>query len=392
MTDDSSDRENAPKKRDLLKKTLLFIPMFLLLALFLFGAGFPADPLKRVSLVLTFVFLNLLFWMMLDTDSTYRYRKMLFVSVAFLFAFSFIPGLIEVRGSMLVKSADMLAGAVPFCHIVIPMVIVPALFTKTIIFPGSILTGFASIASMIVIWAGASLALGRGWCSWICFYGGFDEGFSSISGKPVIKKIDRKWTYLPYAMLLGVVLISSITLSAVYCPWICPFKAVSEFHVIDSMERLIQAIIFISLFIALVIVLPILTKRRTQCSFLCPFSAFQSFTNWLNVFDIRIDTEKCVHCHRCVKECPTFSIDEESVKKGVTRLSCTKCGKCVDICPKKAASFHVKGTDVGQKPGLARLLFLFPAFLFGAVYGAGTISDGLWRILKFITTGSFIGR
>jgi polyferredoxin len=252
------------------------------------------------------------------------------------------------------------------------------------------LTGVSSIAGMIVIWLGASLALGRGWCSWICFYGGFDEGFSSIVKKPLLKNIDRRWTLAPYAVLLGIVVAAAVTLEPVYCSWICPFKAVSEFHVVDSPVRLVQTIIFLSLFIGLVIVLPILTKRRTQCSFLCPFAAFQPLANKINVFEVRIDTEKCVHCHQCVRACPTFSLDEESVKQGRTLLSCTKCGSCVDICPKKAVSFHVKGTGAGKSREAARLLFLYAAFLFGAVYGAETISDGLWRILKFITTGSFI--
>jgi ferredoxin-type protein NapH len=39
---------------------------------------------------------------------------------------------------------------------------------------------------------------------------------------------------------------------------------------------LIQNGIFVVLFAALVVVLPLLTKKRTQCSFFCPFGAFQS--------------------------------------------------------------------------------------------------------------------
>lgn len=384
------DNKTAPEKKNILKIVLLVVSMCALLVFFLLTSGFPKDPLKQLSLVITFLSMNVLFFLMIFTGETYNYRKILFVSVAALFAFSFIPQIIEVRGSMLVKSADALAGAVPFCHLVIPMIIIPAALTKTIIFPGSMLTGVSSVASMIVIWMGASLALGRGWCSWICFYGGFDEGFSSVAKKPILKNINRRWTYLPYAVLLGIVLSAAITLEPTYCGWICPFKAVSEFHVVDSPVRLVQTIIFLSLFIGLVIVLPILTKRRTQCSFLCPFAAFQPLTNQINVFDVRIDTEKCVHCHQCVRACPTFSLDEESVKQGRTLLSCTKCGKCVDMCPKKAAHFHIKGTEAGKSRETARLLFIYAAFLFGAIYGAGTISDGLWRILKFITTGSFI--
>ena len=54
-----------------------------------------------------------------------------------------------------------------------PAVILPAVLNKTIIFPGSLLSVFAPIAGMLMIWIGASLALGQCWCSWTCFYGGF---------------------------------------------------------------------------------------------------------------------------------------------------------------------------------------------------------------------------
>ena len=137
------------------------------------------------------------------------------------------------------------------------------------------------------------------------------------------------------------------------------------------------------------IVLPILTKRRTQCGILCPFGAFQSATNKLNVFDIRIDKEKCVECGLCARVCPTFSMDEASIQRGRSRISCMKCGKCVDACPKTAISFHVKGST-GCGGMLARVLYLYPAFLFLAVMAGRNVQDAMLRIIRFALTGSMI--
>jgi len=50
-----------------------------------------------------------------------------------------------------------------------------AAFTKTIIFPRFSADRLASIGSMVVLWLAGSLTLGRGWCSWVCFFGGMDE-------------------------------------------------------------------------------------------------------------------------------------------------------------------------------------------------------------------------
>ena len=314
------------KGRSLIKAFLLTLPMLLITALMIMGgAGSPKDPLHLIPIIIAYIFINGTFFLMILTMKTDKYRSLLFVTYALCFVITFISNLIEARGSMVLTHEDMVQGLTPFCHMVIPMVIVPAALTRTIIFPGSMLEGFAAIGIMLVIWLVASIILGRGWCSWVCFYGGLDEGFSRITKKPIIKNINKKWTYLPFAILLVIVLTSAATLSPTYCGWLCPFKAVTEFEEISSSKILLQTIIFFSLFIGLVIVLPILTKRRIQCGLFCPMGAFQSFTNKLNIFEVRIDPEKCVQCNLCVKTCPTFSIDEESVRHHLSHYHASAC-------------------------------------------------------------------
>jgi len=137
-----------------------------------------------------------------------------------------------------------------------------------------------------------------------------------------------------------------------------------------------------------VILLPILSKRRIQCGLFCPLGALQSLTNKINIFEVRIDRDKCVDCGRCISLCPTFSLDEASIQQGRTLLSCTRCGKCMDHCPKGAISYHIKGTKLGVSAEKARALFLYPAFLFGMTLGGGMLSMAIWRLLKLVTTGS----
>jgi polyferredoxin len=364
--------------------------MMVFTLILLSGGKIPSDPLQLFTLAVTYLFLNIMFFLMIYTGKTDRYRATVFITYSLLFVVSFISHMFEVRGSMSLSEEKIILCEVPFCHLVIPMTLIPAAFTKTIIFPGSIIGGFASIASMFVIWIGASLSLGRGWCSWGCFFGGLDDAFSRIRKKPFLKNIDRRWTYLPWAVLLVVVLAAAAYLSPIYCSWLCPFKTVTEFQEVTSFKILVQTIIFVSLFIALVVVLPTLTKRRTQCALFCPFGAMQGVTNKINAFDIRIDPDKCINCKRCVKECPTLSMTEESYKEGHPLMSCMKCGTCIDACPKNAISFGIRGTPVSESVNLKRLLFLYTAFLFLAIFSSHEIQDGLSRIIKLITTGSMI--
>jgi ferredoxin-type protein NapH len=377
-------------KVGVLKGLLFTLPIALLSAMMLTGGKPMTDRLQMLAAAVTWVALTVAFFRMLTTGRTDRYRAALFIAMAVGMVLWFAASVLSTRGSNQVTAANAIQGQVPFCHMVIPMVIIPAAFTNTIIYPGSLLTGFAPIAGMIVLWLGSTLALGRGFCSWVCFYGGWDEAFSRLLKKPVVKAIDRKWTLLPWAVLVFIVLTSAVTLSPIYCQWLCPFKTVTEFPAITSLTVVVQTAIFVSLFAGLVVILPVLTKRRTQCGLFCPFGAMQSLTNKVNLFDVRIDMAKCTACGLCVKNCPTFSLTDESVAQGRTLMSCTKCGRCVDTCPKKAISFHVKGTRPGLNPNAARILFLYPAFLVFAAMGGGMISTGLWHIFKLVTTGSFI--
>jgi ferredoxin-type protein NapH len=129
----------------------------------------------------------------------------------------------------------------------------------------------------------------------------------------------------------------------------------------------------------------VLTKKRTQCSFLCPFGAFQSLFNKISVFDIRVNRAKCTGCTSlCEGSCPTLSINPESVAKGGTALSCMKCGACVDACRKDAVVWHLKGTDVGASPERARLLYLYAAWAFAVMFGGSIIAGSLAKLIGLV--------
>jgi ferredoxin len=86
----------------------------------------------------------------------------------------------------------------------------------------------------------------------------------------------------------------------------------------------------------------------------------------------------------------TLSLTPESVAEGRALSTCTKCGRCIDACPKQAIRFHVRGTQPGGHPRLARVLFLYPAMLFYSAMGSHMIIGALMRLVKLISTGSMI--
>ncbi len=373
---------NTLRRADLgksLGKSLLYaLPMFLL-TFFLISGGKPdfRDHAATASLLVTFLLVNVLYFMMHYTGKTDVYRAVLFIIFALTLSVTLIGNMLTMRHSMSFSDSDILECRIPFCHLVIPMMILPAALTKSIIFPGSILGGFANISSMIVLWLVATLALGRGFCAWGCFYGGWDDGFSRLRKKAVVKKLSETWKWMPFAALILVSITAALTLVPTYCDWICPFKAVTEFESVTSVETGIKAGVFISLFAGLVVVLPIMTKKRTQCSFLCPMGALNSLSNHVNPFVIKVSQDKCTGCFKCVNVCPLFAITREGIKEGSISMFCSKCGKCVDACPGGALNFGIKGVPAGTMKNFPRNLYLFISFLFMAVFSSGSIINSL---------------
>ena len=377
--------------RSVSQSILLTLPMALW-SLLMFTPSFQhAGRDSHIAAVVIIVFMTTLFFLMMRTGQTYRWRRIFFVALGFLFPVGFIASLLAERGTMSIPISRMVSGDTPFCFMVTPSLILPAAFARTIIFPGSILPTASnprSIAVMIGVWFAMTLVLGKAWCSYACFFGGIEEGFAAIAKRARLHRFVVRFGPLlrlvPWAILIFVVALSAALFEPVYCMWLCPFKTVTEFPAVRNVETAIQFGVFIALFAGLVVVLPFLTKKRTQCGFFCPFGAFQSIFNKINFFEIRFDRAKCVDCTLCQTSCPTVALSKESIREGKTLLNCMKCGSCVDVCKKDAAVWHLKGTPVAVKPERARLLFLYGAWALATMFGGSILANSVATMIRFL--------
>ncbi len=368
--------------------SLLWTLPIVIWALLIFSRAWAQEGLaEKLATGITIIFLAGIFLWMMKSGETYRPRRVFYVALGFLFPVGFIWELIAQRGSMSISLEQMILGNAPFCHLALPMMALPGILSKTIIFPGSILPkpenphGFGA---MLALWAGATLILGRGWCSWGCFFGGIEEGFSAIRQKRLLKKIDRRWTLFPWAVLVLIIVGTAISLSPFYCEWLCPFKTVTEFPAVTSLKTAVQFGIFIALFAALVVILPFLTKKRTQCAFFCPLGPVQSLANKINIFEPKIDPNRCISCGLCEKACPLLAIDSGEGGIRQVNMNCSRCGACADICRKGAVRFRIKGTPFTVPPSAPRMLFLFAAWIFATMFGGSILANSLDKVFGYL--------
>ena len=79
---------------------------------------------------------------------------------------------------------------------------------------------------------------------------------------------------------------------------------------------------------------------RVFCRFLCPLGALYGLFNRISIFGIKLDTEKCVDCGKCISKCKMDI-------RYVGDHECIGCGECIGACPTGAITWK------GKKPVLA---------------------------------------
>ncbi len=282
-------------------------------------------------------------FMMSYTQKIHFYRRVFFVLLAATFLVHFKFSLIsdDFRAICFENT--------PYCHIAIASSFFNYLYQQYLALMSGGWKLWAPV-SFAFLWLFVTLVLGRAWCSWACFYGGIDEFFSSLGRKKILflAKGVFRFRDLPAAILIFFLLVSFSGMTSAFCVWLCPYKFTSAFMSADFVSRFFQ-ILFMLFALVFAFLLPFLVKKRTFCSFLCPFSAWQSFFGRVNPFRIILNKEECSKCMVCYESCPVLAI--EKGEDGFPKINdyCNLCSACVDICPQKCLKYSVFGLLLKEK-------------------------------------------
>ncbi|MCK5615586.1 4Fe-4S binding protein [Candidatus Pacearchaeota archaeon] len=231
----------------------------------------------------------------------------------------------------------------------------PELYIWQTKFPGSLGEFSITIVPFII----TGIIFGRGFCGWICPFGGLTE--ASVTGKKERWKLKvfqkqistksgfryaglKEWVKdIKYGLLLALILLSI----AFAFPMVCIFCPVLW------LESAIIFGVIISVLVIFAIVLPFMTKRRWWC-IICPVGAFIALFNRISFFRIRINKDRCTKCLDCVQECRTYAMTPQAVERGECKSSdCIRCGRCIEGCPEEAADMYLRGSSIK-----ARFLFI----------------------------------
>jgi Pyruvate/2-oxoacid:ferredoxin oxidoreductase delta subunit len=243
-------------------------------------------------------------------------------------------------------------------------VTMPVYITFLTTFPPNI--GLFSL--IFLAYAGTAFILGKGWCGWLCPFGGLGEvvrqrhrplkaykksvnwimksswgkGFDVEGREPGQMLRDVKYAFLVVTVLLA--LFYSVQWFCVFC-WA---------GILGWFRSSLNIGIFVGILAVLFLGLPLLSTKK-WCHSICPVGAGLSLMDRATPFRITIDDEKCNECYACLNVCPTFGFARRANGGVSVTDTCDKCLVCVYKCPTKAIDLRLYNIKTDAKK------FLFPA-------------------------------
>lgn len=138
-------------------------------------------------------------------------------------------------------------------------------------------------------------------------------------------------SYVPnglfYVFLFSIVL--GAVFGKVFCTWMCPigfFKSLMLRNLSEDEQK---------------------SHKFNYYKVGCPISWIQGLLNKYSLFKIR-KKDTCISCGKCDKACyiPTFdqtkSIYKSNKESAHEAFNCSKCLKCVDVCPNNSLKYSFK--------------------------------------------------
>ena len=221
---------------------------------------------------------------------------------------------------------------------------------------GSAKYGFSYYITGTLILLG--VLLGRFICGFLCPFGWFQELLHKIPTKKFSTKKLKYLTWIKYAVLLVTVfLLPALAVVDVgmgdpfFCKYICPqgvLEGAIPLSIVNSGIRSALGALFAWKFSVLIAVTAVsVLFYRPFCKWLCPLGAFYALLNKVSLFQMKVDTGKCVACGKCAKACK-MDVD---VTKTPNHTECIRCGMCVRKCPTNAVRFRYGFGEGKDKSG-----------------------------------------
>ncbi len=183
--------------------------------------------------------------------------------------------------------------------------------------------------------------LGRFVCGWLCPFGLVQDLLHRIPGKKIQKIPGDRWLKKLRYAVLAVLVIALPAFAAGpggigtpwYCKWLCPSGTLlGGLPLVIANPGLRAAVGWLFSWKVLVLAVFLILSVfiwRPFCRWFCPLGAVYGLFNPLSLLRLRVESEACIHCGKCQKDCGM----DIPVYEKPNHPDCVRCGKCTKSCP-----------------------------------------------------------
>ena len=194
----------------------------------------------------------------------------------------------------------------------------------------------AALIGALIIMLLYGLLLGRAFCSWVCPVNMISD-FSAFVRRKLHLKAEK-------SLLLSKNLRYYVLFVCLALSFILSLPVFESFSYIGIIHR---GIIFGSvswIFVAFIIFcIDTFLSPRATCSHFCPLGAFYALISRFAFLKIKYRLNKCTKCYKCVQICPEKQVLSLIAKNSglVKSGECIRCARCIEVCDDDALNFNI---------------------------------------------------
>ena len=177
---------------------------------------------------------------------------------------------------------------------------------------------------MIILFFSTVFVLGPAWCSYLCYFGSFDN-YAARNKRPE-RKYSSKNTKLRLTTLFLAVSLPALL------------------HYLDVSWKIaiIPAVVVLLIEVAIIVFYSRKSGSLVHCTSFCPVGFISNIVGRLSLFKIRFD-KSCTSCYACTSTCRYGALSKENVDSKKVGFSCSICGDCVSSCPNGNLGYKLPG-------------------------------------------------
>jgi ferredoxin-type protein NapH len=185
---------------------------------------------------------------------------------------------------------------------------------------------------------------GRSFCAWACPYHLLAELAEMLHLKLAAKgwvsdhPLHRGTRTVLYVIFALLALVTGYTV----------FETISPVGILS--RALIYGASWALVFVGVLLLIEVLFIRRFWCRYICPIGLTYGMIGSTSPVVVQYDLKQCFHEGKCRSVCMVPHVIDMTIKGRADEpilhagADCTRCGRCVEVCPTGALTFKIRGT------------------------------------------------